>query len=192
MGLGRTPFRDVEEGRDATPELALVVEHRRRRHHDVDTAAVGTLDLALEGRHGLAGMRRAVQRLFVRRRPTMGIVGSLRGGPDSCGLFVSGFMLAGLERDGGSILHLWRSLIALRKQEAALMQGDYEPIRARTTLSPSAAGWMAIASSCCSICRVIRGAGFRRRPASSCCPAISIAGRASRLTVRCCCAAKKG
>ena len=68
MGLRCTPFRDVEEGRDATPELALVVEHRCRRHHDVDTAAVGTLDLALEGRYGLAGMRRAVQRLLLRRK----------------------------------------------------------------------------------------------------------------------------
>src|ERR687898_1474358 len=68
MGLRCAPFGDVEDSRNAAPGLALVVEHRRRRHHDLDAAAVGALDLDLEGRCGVAGMDRAVQRLLLRRK----------------------------------------------------------------------------------------------------------------------------
>jgi alpha-glucosidase len=42
--------------------------------------------------------------------------------------------VACLKRDERSILQLWRSLIALRKQEPALTQGDQEPVRARNDI----------------------------------------------------------
>jgi len=41
-----------------------------------------------------------------------------------------------LKRDDRSILHLWRSLIALRKQEPALTQGKHDSVRARNDIFP--------------------------------------------------------
>jgi alpha-glucosidase len=42
--------------------------------------------------------------------------------------------VASLTHDSHSILHLWRALIALRRQEPALTEGTHEPMRARNDI----------------------------------------------------------
>jgi alpha-glucosidase len=42
--------------------------------------------------------------------------------------------VASLRADERSILHLWRRLIALRKEQPALINGEWEPLRSRNDI----------------------------------------------------------